>query len=220
MSGRQQSNTLHAMTTLRTLALTASALAALLAPAASADAAKPTRWKVVEATHTSSATHQSEAGTGSGSMTWSMIAPKSTAPNRLTLSASNSPIVAGYGVVNAAGTFRTSASTEKGSCDMTAATGDPEHGIEAPGLFQLNIGKAPEGGVQAAIDAPYARVGSGFFGSECRLGGEPMPLKAMQVTRFPQSHLRRKKLVLVWKGSAAAEGDSWTWSTRIVLKRR
>ena len=210
------------MTSIRTLALALAALSVPLATATAADAApgdRGTVWKVVEATHTSSATFRSEDATGSSSMSWKLAKPRSTAPNRLTVGAPG-PLIAGYGVVNVAGSFESSASTKRGSCHAAGATGSTEFPFDLPSPITLNLSAAPEGGLQVGLAARYARLGSPYFGSECSLGGTEYPEKAMKITKFPAKALKRKRLVLTWKGSAAGDVDSYTWSTRIVLKRR
>ncbi|HEV2814778.1 MAG TPA: hypothetical protein VGW10_16095 [Solirubrobacteraceae bacterium] len=210
------------MTSTRSLALALAALALALSSASAAEAApgeRGTVWKVVEATHTSSATYRSEDATGSSSMAWKLAKPIATAPNRLTVGAPG-PLVAGYGVVNVAGTVEASATTKRGSCHLAGATGSTEYGYDVPVPITLNLSAAPEGGLQVGLAARYAKLGSPYFGSECSLRGTEYPEKAMKITKLPANALKRKRVVLTWKGSAAGEVDAYTWSTRIVLKRR
>ena len=212
------------MTSTRSLAraLALAALAVPLTTASVADAASGARgtvWKVVEATHTSSATYRSEDATGQSSMTWKLAKPISTAPNRLTVGAPG-PFIAGYGVVNVTGAFEASASTDRGSCHAAGATGSTEFAFDLPSPITLNLSAAPEGGLQVGLAARYVRLGSAYFGSECSLGGTEYPEKQMKITKLKAKALKSKKLVLTWKGSHAGDVDSYTWSTRIVLKRR
>jgi hypothetical protein len=210
------------MTSTRALILALAALSVPLAAAPVADAApgdRGTVWKVVEATHTSSATFRSQDATGSSAMSWKLAKPTSTAPNRLTVGAPG-PLIAGYGVVNVAGSVEASATTDRGSCHLAGATGSAEYGYDVPVPITLNLSAAPGGGLQVGLAARYARLGSPYFESECGLGGTEYPEKAMKITKLPAKALKRKRVVLTWKGSAAGELDSYTWSTRIVIKRR
>lgn len=209
------------MTSIRPLVL-ALALAVPLASVSVAQAApgdRGTVWKVVEATHTSNATFRSADASGDSSMTWKLARPTSTAPNRMTVGAPG-PLIGGYGVVNVAGSFEASATTERGSCRAAGATGSDEYAFDLPMPITLNLSAAPQGGLQVGLGGRYARVGSEYFGSECSLGGTEYPEKAMKVTKLPAKALRRKRVVLTWKGTAGGEHDTYTWSTRIVLKRR
>ena len=222
MSRGPLSPKLPAMTSPRSLILALAAVTLTLVPASVAGAAagdRGTVWKVVEATHTSGATFKSDEATGSSSMSWKLARPTSAAPNRLTVGAPG-PLVAGYGVVNVAGTIDVSSTTKRGSCHLAAATGSTEYGFDVPVPITLNLSAAPEGGLQVGLGGRYARLGSNYFGSECGLGATEDPEKAMKVTKLPAKALKRKRVVLTWKGSSAGEHDTYTWSTRIVLKRR
>lgn len=193
--------------------------AALLVSAAPVKAAAITRFKVVEATHTSSASYASPDGSGRSSMRWTLARPTATAPNRLYVSAPGLPL-SGYGRVNVAGDVSSEAATPRGSCSLAGQTGSPLYGSDVPVPISLNLSVHPAGGLQVALDARYAHLGSDHFESECGLPGieRPSP-KLTHVTRIAAAAVKRRRLVLTYGGTGGGRFDAYRWSTRIVLVR-
>jgi hypothetical protein len=193
--------------------------AALLVSAAPAQAAGMTWFRVSEATHTSSAAYASPGATGRATMRWRLARPTATATNRMYVSAPGLPL-SGYGRVNVRGHVTAEATTKRGRCALSAQTGSPRYGSDVPVPFSLNLSAHPAGGLQVALDARYAHLLSDHFGSECGLPGtEPVSPKITHVTRIPASAVKRRRLVLSYRGSGGGRFDAYRWSTRVVLVR-
>jgi hypothetical protein len=203
----------------RLTALAAAAVVVPLAGATTAHAAPSgSTWRVTEATHASSATLTAPDESARSAVSWRLAPPTSTAPNRLVVGAPG-PLVSGYGVVNVRGRTEME-SVRRTRCTLAGASGDRDHPGEVPVPITLNLSAAPGGGLQVALAARYAHLGSMYFGSECSVhSGRPPSDPVMKVTRLPASALRGKRIVLTWRGSGGSDGASVRWSTRIVLKR-
>jgi hypothetical protein len=204
----------------RRLIPTAVAIAAVAVPAA-ADAQQKS-YKVIKATHSSSSSKSEETYTGRSTAKWSLTNPTSEAPNRVTISKLGTTY-SGLGQVNVKGSYSIDATTDRGHCAWTTSTGDTQYPGIAPSDFTLAIGPNPQTGrgILASFIATQASLSNAYLGSECStsVSGEPDGDET-SITKIKPSQLKKKKLVLRFKGSTSDEGIDYSWSTTIVLKRR
>lgn len=197
---------------MRRASLLAGVAALVAAAPAPASAAGITHWRVTEATHTSSATFRSDDAAGSSLMRWSLARPTSTAPNRIVVG-----VPGGGGQVNIAGTVESRAQDRTGACALSGRTGDGRYGFETPEAFSVNV--TFRGSVaEAALSARWTRLGSTYFSCSLR-GTRPPSPKQVNVTTFPRSALRGRRIVLAFRGTHAGAVDRYAWRTRLVLTR-
>jgi hypothetical protein len=204
-----------AMLPLKTIV--AAGLAATALPAAAAEA-RTTTFKVVTATHTSSAAKTDGTRySGSSTADWKLAKPA-----KLQIST-----VAGHPVgqvwLKVRGTFTAQATTDwPGSCSVTAPTGSTQYSAVAPGLVPLSIGPDPNGthGTLAAFQGVQATLANPYFGTECAtdVSGEPS-LDTTALRAISPRLLRRRTITLHYTGSTDAEGIAYRWATKFTLRR-
>ena len=195
-----------------------------LAAVPAAASAKTTTFKVVKATHTSSAAKTSTAPvyTGESSSTWSLARATAQAPNRLSLQSGGGQ-TSGLGRVNVQGVFSGSASGAWGEpCSLSAPTGSTEFAAVAPEAFELQVQPDPAkpSRLSVVFNGRHASLGNPYFGSECSTSVDAEPdLRRTQTLSVAKSAFKRKTVTLKWTGSTSEDGLAYRWSTTIVLKR-
>ena len=192
------------------LTLTAAAAVTLAVPAA----AGADTYSIVSATHSSSS-HKSDIGySGHSTASWKLAKPA-----RLSLAGG-----AGLARVKVRGTYAVDiTSSWPGRCAWSAATGDARYPMVAPGEAQLAVMPDPaaKGKVRVSFLGQHASLGNGYLGTECStaVSGEPSAMETA-VRTMSASAFRRKKLTLSFAGTTNREGIAYSWSTKVVLKRR
>ena len=184
-------------------------------------------FKVVGATHTSSARKSTPPEySGSSTSSWTLAPATSKAPNRIELT-SNAIITAGLGQVNVRGVYRVEATTNRrgGHCVIVAPTGTKKYGLTAPGPFQLGISSDPKNknGVlvtQGLGFNVHASLGNAYLKSECStsLTGQP-GLNELMIKSMPRSAFAKKTVVIRYGGSTNEDGIAYRWSTTFTLER-
>ena len=209
----------------RSLCLLALAGVAVV-PAASARVATESqttfgfRYRVVAATHTSSA-ERNDPGiyVGKSTASWRLAPATRRAPNVVTGVVTPS-FVTGSGVVNIKGVYTLEAiRNDVEQCSVAAPTGAtafPARAV-APAAFQVAIVLDPKRRIAVALDgnARIASVTNSVIG--CAAGGGPtVEPHLFHVTR---RQLRQTTLTLRSRGSSNRDGISLSWSTTITLKK-
>jgi hypothetical protein len=188
-------------------------------------AAAVTTYRVVAATHTSSASKDDPPFyTGSSTSRWKLAPPSKKAPNIVTVTLS--PIALGGGTVNVRGVFKADAKTpDHPPCSLAAPTGTTEYPLAAPGPFELAITPDPKSSSRVLVSYGvwvnlFASLSNGYFGTECstRVSGQP-DLDRLTVKSVPKSLFRQKVVVIRYTGATNEEGIVYRWSTTLTLKR-
>jgi hypothetical protein len=212
MYARARATTIAAMKTAPVLAV---ALTLALPAAAGADTID---YKIVEATHTSSATKHDEHVTMTSHATWSLA---KASKFRLQIGAAG--LFAGLGRVNVRGAYDIDASTDwPGHCAFTARTGDQEHPAVAPAPFDLTAQPAPKrpGMAMVGFIAAQATVTNAYLGTECATSAAAPGPTVWSAADVPLARLKGKSITLKYAGRQTdGEGVTYDWKTEIVLKR-
>jgi hypothetical protein len=202
----------------RLLPIAAVVAGALAAPAGASAAT----FKVVSATHSSSSTKSVEGYQGTSTASWKLAEATSKAPNRITVNRVGTTLT-GIGAMNLRGSYSVDiATTWPGRCAWTAPTGDREHPIVAPGRSDLAVGPDPRNPKRLLVGfmAVHASLANAYLGTECStsVSGEPdvddVATKAVSPSLF-----RRRTIKLTLSGTRTADDITYTWATRITLKR-
>jgi hypothetical protein len=198
-------------------ALPLAAALALALPAAAH--AKTIDYKVVKATHMSTATKHDDHVDTTATAKWS-LAKAST----FRLQIGMPGVFAGLGRVSIRGSYAIDASTDfPGHCAFTAPTGDAEHPAVAHAPFDLTAAPVPGKPKLARVGfiAQQATVGNAYLGTECSTSSAAPGPTVWSSTDVPLTRLEAKTITLKYAGRQRdAEGVDYTWNTKIVLKRR
>ena len=192
------------------LTLTAAAAVTLAVPAA----AGADTYSIVSATHTSSS-HKSDVGySGHSTAGWKLAKPA-----RIGLTGG-----AGLARVKVRGSYAVDiTSSWPGRCAWSATTGDTQYPMVAPGDVQLTVMPDPaaKGKVRVSFLGQHASLGNGYLGTECSttVSGEPSAMETA-VKTVSASAFRKKKVTLTFAGATNREGIAYSWSTKVVLKRK
>jgi hypothetical protein len=198
--------------------ITASLLALTVTAAIPASAqARSSTFKVVSATHSSSASKTDEHYSGSSTTTWKLPKPAKLTVNYLM----GKPVAQVW--LHVRGTFTGTAATDwPGNCSINAPTGSDEFSAVAPDLVPLTIGPDPNGTGKtfATFLGQQATLGNPYFGTECStsLTGEP-DANTTAIKPVSPKLFKHKKITLRFKGSSNQDGIAYTWSTVFKLKR-
>src|SRR3990170_1797628 len=188
-------------------------------------AASVATYRVVAATHTSSARKDDPPFySGSSTSSWKLAPPSKNASNLVTVTLS--PIATGLGTVNVRGAFKAEARTpDNPPCSLTAPTGTKEYPAAAPGPFQLVISPDPKSSSRVLVAYgvwvnQFASLSNGYFGPECStsVSGQPNT-DLLTVKSVPKSLFRQKVVVIRYTGATNKEGTVYRWSTTFTLKR-
>lgn len=216
--------------TRRGAAATGAILALAMTPlvAAAPARARTFRFRVVKATHSSTASGHETTPMfhGSASSSWHLVAATRKATNVVTVGVS--PIgVAGSGRMNLTGVYKEDATLDDQHCSLVAPTGSRKYGLVSPGPDQLTIGgngrklTAMIGGLGGAMMA--TGLGNPYFGGPCEDGQLGDPDNAQDRART--GHIsyaaltRRRRVVIHVAGGYDVGKATAHWDTRIVLQR-
>ena len=189
-------------------------------------AASAATYRVVGATHTSSARKDDPPFyAGSSTASWKLAPPTADASNLVTVTI-DGPVPMGLGSVNVRGVFKAEAKTpDHPQCSLTAPTGTKEYPAAAPGPFLLAIGPDPKSSSRVIVAygvgvTLLASLSNGYFGTECStsVSGQPSSDR-LTVKSVPKSLFRQKVVVLRYAGATSKEGIVYRWSTTFTLKR-
>lgn len=200
----------------RTLILAATAFGgALLIPQTAAAAV----YKVVQASHSSSAAKTDLPYQGSSSARWSLAPRTKEANNRFSVSRGGG-LLFGAGMVNVKGVFDAQASSDTDACSLSAPTGSEEYSAVAPMPLILALTKDPQGRPTFAFTGARATLGNPYFGTGCStsLTGEPDG-DITNLKRVKASLFRKKAFTLRIAGSSAEGGIAYRYSTVLKFKR-
>jgi hypothetical protein len=203
----------------RNLIPAAAAVGGALALPQAATAASST-YKVVAATHSSSAAKTELPYQGTSSARWS-IAPKTkAAQNRFQVSIGGG-VVWGMGSVNVKGVFDAQASSDMDSCRLSAPTGTQEYPAVAPQPMMLALNKDPDNGKPAFVfTGVHATLGNPYFGTGCSTSISDEPDHEVTSLKYVKPSLFRKKaFTLKFQGSTMDGGIAYRWSTTLKFKR-
>ena len=197
------------------LFLAAVAGGALLLP----QAAGAATFKVVTATHSSSAAKTDLPYQGTSSARWSLAKATKDANNRFSVSRGGG-LLFGSGMVNVKGVFDAQASSDTDACSLSAPTGSEAYPAVAPMPLILALSKDPQGRPAFAFTGVHATLGNPYFGSGCStpLTGEPDP-DVTNLKRVKASLFRKKAFTLRFSGSSAEGGIAYRYSTVLKFKR-
>jgi hypothetical protein len=188
---------------------------ALLIPQTAAAAT----YKVVSATHSSSAAKTDLPYQGTSSARWSLAPRTQEANNRFSVSRGGG-LLFGSGMVNVKGVFDAQASSDLDSCSLSAPTGSEEYAAVAPMPLILALSKDPQGRPTFAFTGVHATLGNPYFGTGCStsLTGEPDG-DITNLKRVKASLFRKKAFTLRFQGSSADGGIAYRYSTVLKFKR-
>ena len=207
------------------LALTCAAvLAAALPSAASAKTVTGYRFKVVKATHTSSASETNGSFyhyTGTTSESWKLRGKSKDVANAGDVFFG----VGGIVQLNVNGVYRDDVHTTFGdsndsTCSLTAPTGSSDYPAVAPESVSVNfIQKSRNGSVQVGWNFPMASLQNAYFGTECSHPDAEFPDDKYFLDRISAKTLRKKKFTLVNSGTPGGKYGNYTWRTTVTLQR-
>jgi hypothetical protein len=226
MSGRTSATSDAAVVTKRVLAFVCLAFVLLVvAPAGAGTSAAPKgyRYRVIEATHSSSEKKNDPPFyTGSSTSTWHLAPATSDAPNVIDLALVGRSYY-GLGYVNISGVYTYDATDrQNGHCQFSAPTGSKDYPAVAPGPFPLTISQDPNASSRAIVTiglglAVYATLGPPYGNCRTSLSGEPDVNTAL-LTSIPKSDLGRPIVTVLFAGHTNSDGIDYSWSTTIKLE--
>jgi hypothetical protein len=210
------------------LVVACAAACALALPAAANASVAGYRFKVVKASHSSSASEEHGSFNdynGVTSETWSLRGRSADVPNAGDFNFASGGLI----TLNVRGVYKDEVHTQFGqpggdpsesNCAITAATGDQDFPAVAPDqvwvAFQQKKRRSP---VTVAWTFPMASLDNPYFGSGCSHPDTDFPDDHFFVNTVPAKRLGKKKLTLVNKGAPGGQYGNYTWRTAVTLKR-
>jgi hypothetical protein len=194
-------------------------------------AAKTYNFRVIMATHSSSASKDDPPFyNGSSTSKWQLAKATKKAPNKISVSVANGFSLGGLGNVNIKGVYTAQATSNKPkTCQLTAPTGSKEYGAVAPGPFTLVVAQDSKSKKRLAVvlgeglgfgNSSYASINNPYFPSECSTSSTGQPDEdTTHLIYVPKTVFARPVVTLRFVGSTNSHGIVYRWSTTIKLKR-
>jgi hypothetical protein len=205
------------------LVVACAAACALAVPAAANARVAGYRFKVVKATHSSSASETNGSFydyNGVTSETWGLRGKTADVPNAGDFALGSGGLI----TLNVRGVYKDEVHTQYGgdpsesNCTIVAPTGDQDFPAVAPDQVYIAM-QQKKRQVTVAWSFPMASLTNAYFGTGCSHPDTEFPESSFFVNKVPAKQFRKKKLTLVNQGAPGGKYGNYRWRTAVTLKR-